>query len=89
MQLVGASHFTIRIPFLIEGIVQGGLGGLAAGLLLLASNDALARFLVTGSMFASLPPYPFWPITGLLCAIGAGYGFICSNFAVHMPLKFR
>ncbi len=89
MQLVGASRLTIRIPFLIEGTVQGSMGGLLAAALLLLANHAFATFLISRSAFASVPPFPFWPLTAILCMSGAGYGFLCSHIAVYVPLKFR
>lgn len=43
MRLVGATHGYIRGPFLVEGILQGGLGGVLALLLLFASHRFLLR----------------------------------------------
>jgi cell division transport system permease protein len=43
MRLVGATHAYIRGPFLVEGILQGGLGGLLALLLLYFSHELLLR----------------------------------------------
>jgi cell division transport system permease protein len=43
MRLVGATHGYIRGPFLVEGILQGGLGGLAALAFLFLSHQYLVR----------------------------------------------
>jgi cell division transport system permease protein len=43
MRLVGATHAYIRGPFLVEGILQGGLGGLLALAFLYLSHEFLLR----------------------------------------------
>lgn len=43
MRLVGATHAYIRGPFLVEGILHGGLGGLLALLLLYLSHEFLLK----------------------------------------------
>jgi cell division transport system permease protein len=43
MRLVGATHAYIRGPFLVEGMLQGGLGGLAALTFLYAAYELLLR----------------------------------------------
>lgn len=43
MRLVGATHAYIRGPFLVEGVLQGGLGGALALLLLYAAHELLLR----------------------------------------------
>ncbi len=83
MQLVGASRLTIRFPFLVEGVVQGALGGLFAGLLLLSCHLVLMWRLEDFKAIAGLPPFPIVPVTVILCVAGALYGFFCSTFAVR------
>ncbi len=84
MQLVGASAFAIRVPFLIEGTMQGVGAGVAASALLFTS----VRLLGTQLEINALPPsYPVWPAVALLVLTGGGYGFVCSVFAVRVPLQ--
>jgi cell division transport system permease protein len=48
MRLVGATHAYVKGPFVVEGMVQGGLGGLlAVGLLWLSFRFLLADFLAS------------------------------------------
>lgn len=89
MQLVGASHFTIRVPFLIEGLVQGALGGLVATFMVLASNQVIANFILSLKSDAGMPQFPLWVAMGSLCGAGAVYGLLCSVIAVRGPLKLR
>jgi cell division transport system permease protein len=63
MRLVGATHAYIRGPFLVEGILQGGLGGALAILLLYLSHGLLLRealrsfqLLPASSWLAFVPP---------------------------------
>ncbi len=43
MKLVGATNWFVRWPFMLEGIICGAIGALAAVLLLLLSSEALQR----------------------------------------------
>ncbi len=89
MRLVGSSGTTIQIPFLIEGVVQGALGGVLASGLLYACDLLVGHAVESSFMLGSLPPYPAWPMMGLLCAVGAFYGLVCSGIAVRRPLQYR
>jgi cell division transport system permease protein len=72
MRLVGATHAYIRGPFLVEGILQGGLGGLLALLFLYVSHE----FLLTEALRSfQLLPAASWvrfvpPSTWLLIVAG-------------------
>lgn len=85
MQLVGAGRATISIPFMIEGLLQGLFGGSLAAVLILACSHVVAwRF-----PELTVPPFPIWQWLGLLSAVGAGYGILCSLLAIRKPLKYR
>ncbi len=90
MELVGASHFTIRCPFVIEGMFQGAIGGSFAAVLIMAAQAALEQQMKNQmSAAASLPPFPLLVAIGFLAAIGAGFGALCSTLALRDPFKFR
>ena len=89
MQLVGASRFTIQVPFLFEGVFQGAIGGTFASLILLATYKVLAQAIIAFDVFGALPDFPLWPIMGALAAAGALYGFFSSFMALSSPLRYR
>jgi cell division transport system permease protein len=87
MQLVGASRLTIRVPYLIEGVIHGTMGGIFATTLLLACQRALESRLHHLSALDTLPPFPFLAFLQILVAAGASYGFGCSYLALTMSQK--
>jgi cell division transport system permease protein len=79
MRLVGATRPYLRGPFLVEGVLQGALGGgLALGLLWagvrLFVADALAAAELLGPAVVRLPP----TVSGLLVGGGALVGLLGS-----------
>lgn len=90
MQLVGASHLTVRAPFLIEGAIEGALGGLAATGLLWLSFQSVSNYVERNLVSMSRPDtFAIAPIALTLLVVGAGYGMVCSWFAVRKPSKLR
>jgi cell division transport system permease protein len=84
MKLVGATNWFIRVPFMLEGLVQGLLGaGTAFGIVVLLRNlteepisrvNLFSGFQILGSQVSS---------TGvLLLVIGAGIGALGAGVAV-------
>lgn len=89
MSLVGASSATIRIPFIIEGLVQGTIGGAFATVLLVIADTAITSFIRGLNASAVLPVFPWETGLVLLCITGAVYGVFCSTLAVRRPIQFR
>lgn len=87
MQLVGASFTTIRVPFLIEGALQGLFGGVLATVLMFSAQLVLARELAGYASLGQPGSFPFWPMLTTLGLAGIGFGAICSAAAVRDPLK--
>jgi len=54
MKLVGATNWFIRIPFMLEGLVQGLLGGALAFAVMYAGRDLLFHVLATNELFKGL-----------------------------------
>jgi cell division transport system permease protein len=79
MELVGATRGFIRLPFLLEGLMQGFLGGLSAAALLwflfvYASRLASAEF----SSYLNMPPFLY----GGVIMTGMFLGFAGSMISV-------
>ncbi|MFN3728545.1 MAG: cell division protein FtsX [Fimbriimonadaceae bacterium] len=87
MSLVGASYGTIRLPLLIEGFVQGALGGILAGVLLELCQQMIRAKVAELSVLGEFQPVPLQFGVILLGGIGAVYGLLCSASAVREPLK--
>lgn len=95
MQLVGASRLTIQVPFLLEGIVQGIIGGLVATGLIWSAHTAYNAYITqafTSAAERAAAPhvgFPLGTVFLILGGAGAFYGLLCSSFAVNTPLKYR
>jgi cell division transport system permease protein len=87
MMLVGASRFSVRVPYLIEGFIYGTVGGILATGMLYAAQRAIESRLLDQTAFAGLPPFPILPGLALLSIVGAVYGLVCSYIAILVPMK--
>jgi cell division transport system permease protein len=78
MRLVGATRAYVKGPFVTEGVIQGGLGGLVAAALLWAALGWLSRGLASSDLVSraafSLPP----GVVLLLVAGGMTVGLVGS-----------
>jgi cell division transport system permease protein len=86
MRLVGATERMIRGPFLLEGLLQGTLGGIAAVMLLFATFELTRRFLAPSSsllwgfLFNTFLP---WQKVAAIVAGGTLAGLIGSWISVR------
>jgi cell division transport system permease protein len=90
MSLIGATDFFVRAPFLIEGAVQGALGGFAALMGLLVMREALIRGIELGLSYAYGPiELEFVPVQlmGTLLLLGVVLGLVGSLLAVGKFVK--
>lgn len=85
MRLVGATRATVVTPLLIEGVIQGAVGGLLAALLILGAHRALGQLLSNLAGFIQLGPLAAPVVIGTITALGCVYGFVCSALAVRDP----
>jgi cell division transport system permease protein len=78
MRLVGATRAYVKGPFVAEGVIQGGLGGLAASFLLWTALAWLSRDLQVSELLphATLSLSP--PLAALLVAGGMSVGLVGS-----------
>ena len=73
MRLVGATHAYIRGPFLVEGILQGGLGGmLALGLLYLSHQFVLREALRSFQLLPASEWVHFVPPSAWVAIVAGG-----------------
>lgn len=90
MQLVGATRFMVWAPMLIEGVVQGAIGGALAGLVLWFAHSVVQVTVVRSLyVFSKIAQFPAAQVVAMLAIAGATYGFVCSLIAVREPLRLR
>jgi cell division transport system permease protein len=91
MRLVGAPHWFIRLPFILEGLIFGLVSSLLASLMLLlwrlVPYAQLRQWLGFLPLSASLMPI-LW-ISGLLLAAGLSVGVLGSLLAVRRYLRLE
>jgi cell division transport system permease protein len=80
MRLVGATNGFIRLPYLLEGFIQGVLGGLLALVLTWVTSTAISRAFIQTSFFDTGTA-----TLGVFC--GAVMGLLGSGFAVGRHLR--
>lgn len=91
MRLVGASNLTIKVPFVIEGMLIGFLGSIIpVGVVIYGYTVFYEKF--NGQIFSPLikliSPEPFiFVISGIVLLIGILVGMIGSSSAVRKYLK--
>lgn len=86
MKLVGATNWFIRIPFMLEGMVQGLVGAAAAFGVVALVRNLLANAVGSGDTLGNrlLPPSGDVVGTGLFVLFaGAAIGALGSAFAVR------
>ncbi len=91
MRLVGASNFTIKIPFIIEGMILGMIGAILPICLILFGYFAFYQHF-NGYLYSKLieliPPQPFiYEASLMVLVIGILVGMIGSASAVRKYLK--
>lgn len=92
MRVVGASNWTIKNPFVIEGFLIGLLGSVFPIIVTIYGYTAFYNSLDNGQLFSSLikviDPYPFvYLISLILAMIGVLVGMFGSGRAVRKYLK--
>lgn len=91
MRLVGASNFTIKTPFIIEGMVLGLFGSIVPILIVCFGYIALYNHFdgyLYSRMITLIEPEPFiYMVSGIVVVIGIIVGMIGSASAVRKYLK--
>ena len=86
MKLVGASNWYVRLPFMLEGTIQGFIGGALAIPMLFLMNNLMAGFVQDDylELLRSLvvDSAVVWNTSLLVTGIGAAVGVLGSLFAV-------
>ncbi len=77
MHFVGATTGYIRAPFILEGMLQGIIGGCLGSIALLLVKASLSHFVLAWG------PWPWYVVVTLFAAIGALFGCTGSMSAVR------
>lgn len=91
MRLVGASNFTIKTPFIVEGMVLGLFGSIVPILIVCFGYVAVYNHFdgyLYSRMITLIEPEPFiYMVSGIVVVIGIIVGMIGSASAVRKYLK--
>ncbi|MDQ1401961.1 MAG: cell division transport system permease protein [Actinomycetota bacterium] len=85
MKLVGATNWFIRIPFMLEGMVQGVAGGLIASAIVYGLRDFVMKLVVTPEFGAAIKATPAEAFNTaiVLLFLGAAGGLLSSFISVR------
>jgi cell division transport system permease protein len=87
MKLVGATNWFVRGPFMIEGLLCG-LGGSLAAVLLLAAGKELGLPSILGRIEdTGVGAWPFWQNAAVLLTVGLVLGALGSGMTLRRFLK--
>ncbi|MEM7092645.1 MAG: permease-like cell division protein FtsX [Actinomycetota bacterium] len=90
MRLVGASNWYIRVPFMVEGVLQGLIAGVLTILALPFVNDFIASLGNTQSLALldglRATPSQVWSTSILMTIVGAAIGGLASAVALSRYL---
>lgn len=84
MQLVGASRLTVAVPFFIEGLVQGLIGGLIAAAFVWASYSTIGLRLHQSFEDLAWAPFPASTMFLVMAVVGSIFGAFCSLLAIRV-----
>ena len=91
MKMVGAGNAFIRLPFIIEGLVLGLLGGAIAYFLQMGIYRLLTQRLAESAVGTLVHVIPFgslmYPVLGVFLALGLLVGTFGSSIAIRNYLK--
>jgi cell division transport system permease protein len=90
MQLIGATRAVIAAPFVLEGMIHGGLGAILACCVLVPTHMYLRTLSARSAPFVLLAPdSALVPFTIALLVAGAVLGLTGSAFSVRRYLRRR
>jgi len=88
MQLVGATNWFIRWPFMVEGLICGFIGAMAAvALLFMGKVTILDPLADSVNLIAASQTMQFLPLAVLLLAVAMGVSALGSGFTLRRFLK--
>jgi cell division transport system permease protein len=82
MKLVGAGNWFVRIPFLLEGVIEGLLGAALAVLLIFGVSGSIAELFSTSTEAVEVPFDFMWRQGLLVLGFGAATGLLGSSFGM-------
>ena len=91
MRMVGATNAFIRMPFIIEGLILGLVGGGLGFLCVWGLYEAVCKNLLSGVVGGIISIVPFgmvmWPMLAVFLGVGVIIGVFGGNIAIRNYLK--